>query len=351
MTQIRQDALSGHWVILSESRSARPMAVKAGQMERQSGWLCPFCEGNESTTPPEIEALRPASTAANAPGWRLRTVPNKFEALSSTTAPAAAQRGVFDGLGGFGHHEVVIESPQHRARIADFSTDKLADILLMYRSRLKAHYADERVKYVQVFRNEGYLAGASLEHPHSQILALPIVPPYIRGMLDRSVGEARGRKPCLTCALIEQETEEKERIVLDRDEFVAIAPYASRVPGEIAIFPREHAHRFEETGDPALGQLAEVLRRVIWAVMKNFDSPPFNLLLVTSPRGEAPAVDEKQLKKCFHWHFQLLPRTTRPAGLEWGTGLHLNPLPPEKAAFRLREALGAGRIPAGSIKR
>lgn len=351
MTQIRQDALSGHWVILSENRASRPIAVKAGHIENQSGWLCPFCEGNESTTPPEVEALRPAASQPNTPGWRLRTVPNKFGALSTETPVGELHRGVFDELAGFGHHEVVVESPQHRASIADFSVDKLTELLSAYRSRLKALYADEGVRYVQVFRNEGYLAGASLEHPHSQILALPLVPPFIRNMVDRSLSPPKGVKGCLTCALIEQETREKERVILDRDDFLAVAPYASRLPGEIAIFPRTHAHRFEQAPDAVLARLAEVLRRVIWTVMKHFDSPPFNLLLITSPRGDREAFTEKQLQKAFHWHFQLLPRTTRPAGLEWGTGLHLNTLPPETAARLLRETLGKGRIPAGSVKR
>ncbi len=351
MTTIRQDTLAGHWVIISEGRASRPIGVQAPQVEKQKGWLCPFCEGNESTTPEEVEALRPAGSEANTPGWNIRVVPNRFEALSPQSLAAESTRGVLQEMGGFGHHEVIIETPVHEADISDYADPKLSQVLKTYQSRIRAQYEDKRIAYVQLFRNEGYMAGASLEHPHSQVLGLPFVPPHTRTIIERSLDHTKKQGSCLACSLIDQELKEKERVILEEDDFVAVAPFASRVPGEIAIFPRTHGHRFEDAGGEEIHNLAVVLRKLVWALKKTFDSPPFNLLIITSPAADQGAIREKDLKRGLHWHLQLIPRTTRFAGLEWGTGVSLNPLPPESAARQMRQELSRSKIPDGAIKR
>lgn len=351
MTYIRQDTLAGHWVIISEGRASRPMGVQAPRMEKQKGWLCPFCEGNESTTPEEVEALRPENSAENTPGWDIRVVPNRFEALSPKAISTTSNRGVLEEMGGFGHHEVIVETPVHDAEISDYTDSKLTRVLRTYQSRIRAQFEDKRIAYVQLFRNEGYMAGASLEHPHAQVLALPFVPPHTRTIVERSLQHTQGKRGCLTCALIEQELKEDDRVILDEDGFRVLTPFASRVPGEIALFPRKHLHRFEDAPEKEIEGLARVLRKSIWALKKTFDTPPFNLLIITSPAAVKGEFSDRQLKDGFHWHVQLIPRTTRFAGLEWGTGVSLNPLPPESAARLLRQTLSKSRIPAGTIKR
>lgn len=351
MTHIRQDTLAGHWVIISESRAARPIGVQAPPMDKQKGWLCPFCEGNESTTPEEIEAVRSERSRPNAPGWSIRVVPNRYEALSAGTEAEGRTRGVLREIGGFGHHEVIVESPEHDAEIADYVDDKMIEVLTTWQSRIRAQYKDKRIAYAQVFRNEGYMAGASLEHPHSQLLSMPFVPPHPRAIVDRSLAYTKDKRGCLACALIEQEIAEKERVLLDEEGFLAISPFASREPGEVMIFPRRHAHRFEDAGSEEIARLSKVLRKSVWGLKKAFDSPAFNLLIISSPTAASGDYTEKQLKKSFHWHIQLFPRTTRFAGLEWGTGVSLNPMPPETAARQMREALEESSLPAGAIKR
>jgi UDPglucose--hexose-1-phosphate uridylyltransferase len=352
LTQLRQDPLAGHWVIVSEDRSSRPIRTKAPpRSEPRGGWLCPFCEGNESTTPPEVEAKRSARSEPNAPGWSIRTVPNKFAALRPDASGDPAKGDLLEAVPGFGIHEVIIESPQHQAQMNQFSRTKLADILAAYRSRIRSLYEDKRIRYVQIFRNEGYLAGASLEHPHTQVLGLPLVPDVIQAMVNRAAAHQESKRGCLTCAIIKRELAQKERVVFEGKRFVALAPFASRVPGEIALFPREHQHRFEESSDDALSELAAELLRCLHAMRQAFDNPPFNLILITAPRAEGKAFPEKQLARTFHWHFQFVPRTTRPAGLELGTGLNLNPVAPESSARRLREALRDRATWAGTVKR
>lgn len=351
MTHIRQDTLAGHWVIISESRASRPIGVQAPPREKQKGWLCPFCEGNESTTPEEIEAVRRKRSAPNTPGWNIRVVPNRYEALNPRTGTEGHTRGVLREIGGFGHHEVIIETPEHDAAIADFADEKMAQVLATYQSRIRAQYEDKRIAYVQVFRNEGYMAGASLEHPHSQVLALPFVPPHPRAIVDRSLAHTRETRHCLACDLTSQESEEKDRLLLDEDGFIALSPFASREPGEVMVFPKAHAHRFETAPEEEIARLARVLRKSIWMLKEAFDNPAFNLLIITSPVAVAGEFTEKQLMKAFHWHIQLFPRTTRFAGLEWGTGISLNPMPPETAARRMREIMSRSSVPAGAIKR
>lgn len=350
MTHIRQDTLAGHWVIISESRAARPIGVQAPPRETQKGWLCPFCEGNESTTPEEIEAVRGERSRPNAPGWSIRVVPNRYAALSSATGLDGQSRGVLHEIGGFGHHEVIVETPEHEAEMADYADGKMTEVLSIYQSRIRAQYEDKRIAYVQIFRNEGYMAGASLEHPHSQMLALPFVPPHPRSIVDRSLAHTKATRHCLACDLVGQEVEEKDRVLLDEDGFVAVSPFASREPGEVMIFPRTHAHRFEDAREEELGRLSRVLRKSIWMLKETFDSPAFNLLIITAPTAVSGEFTEKQLKKSFHWHIQLFPRTTRFAGLEWGTGISLNPMPPETAARQMRQVLSRSAVPAGAIK-
>lgn len=351
MTQLRQDPLAGHWVIISEDRASRPIRVRRSEIDPQSGWLCPFCEGNESTTPPELEARRPANSPPNTPGWSIRAVANKFPALRPEADPSAAASGLLECMEGYGAHELIIESPQHRAQIVDFSESKIADILRIYRSRLAALYRDERIGYVQIFRNEGYMAGASLEHPHSQILAMPFAPPHIRTLAERSRAHDEKKRGCLTCAVLKQELKDGGRVIFQEGDFVALAPYASRVPGEIAVFPIKHGHRFEEATDAQLGELAATLRRSFWAIKQTFDTPPFNFVLVTAPQAIPKELPEKQLARTLHWYFLILPRTARPDGIEWATGVNLNPLAPETAARQMRRALEERRLPAGSVKR
>jgi len=304
------------------------------------GGFCPFCEGNEGKTPPEITALRSHGAPPNSPGWQVRVVPNKFPALRIEGELERKGMGIYDRMNGIGAHEVIIETPKHDLHMADMSVDELRSVLRMYRTRLLDLMRDGRFKYILIFKNHGASAGASLAHPHTQIIATPVTPLTISRELISAKDHYHIKERCLFCDIIAQEVELGERIVYLSDTFVAYTPYASRFPFELFLSPRHHHSSFAEADEPLLHGLALALKEAFSRVKRCLNDPPFNFLIHTIPNTAASPKRTAYwdtIAADFHWHFEIIPRLTRIAGFEWGTGFYINPTAPEEAARYLRE--------------
>ena len=345
MPEYRQDPLTGRMVIVAEERAARPHQFDITDQPYRD--VCPFCEGNESLTPGETAAFRRTNTEPNAPGWRVRVVPNKYPAVVPGDVPPDLSHLSFmlDGgkTDGIGLHEVIIDTSRHVLSIAELTPSEVADMLAMYQLRLQMLRADTRWTYVQIFKNVGAAAGASLPHSHSQLVAMPFLPPSLSQMMCRAEEYARKHQHCFWCNHLQSEIRYGERIVEETEHFVVLCPFVSRFAGEIEIYPKHHESGFDELDTSVLGELAELFRRTIIRLEKAvfwMKSPlAYNVVLNTEPfRFFSQMGDTASASAFFHWHFSILPSLARAAGFEWGTGLHINPISPEQAAGRLRTA-------------
>jgi UDPglucose--hexose-1-phosphate uridylyltransferase len=338
MSILRKDPVSSGWVIIAEERGERPQDLKVSEEQKRDG-PCPFDEGNEAMTPREIVAYRKPGTAPNTPGWRVRTIPNKYAALHIEGELARQGEGIYDMMNGIGAHEVVIESPQHNNDMADYSQEKMAEILRMYRERATDLLRDVRFKYIQIFRNYGFAAGASLPHPHSQIIALPITPRWVKEELGCAQSYYELKERCLFCDIVNQELESKSRLVHADDAFISFEPFASKFPFETWIMPRRHQADFTRISDDEMNKLAVALPRTLHALKEVLSDPPYNFIVHSAPQLEPERPGVETLADDYHWHIEIYPRISKMAGFEWGTGFYINTVVPEKAAEYLRQAL------------
>ncbi|MHB8730368.1 MAG: galactose-1-phosphate uridylyltransferase [bacterium] len=335
MPELRKDPITRRWVIIANERAARPSDfAKGGEPEAAPSANCPFCEGRESTTPPEIAAIRRPGTAPDSPGWQVRVVPNKYAALRIEGSTDVTWEGMYEGMGGVGAHEVIIETPEHAAHPGVMVPDHLASVLWMYRERYRDLDRDPRFKYLLLFRNHGRQAGASLAHPHSQLIALPIVPKRAEEELEGAQAYFAREGRCVFCDILRQEAGEDgangRRLVWKNDEFIAFAPYASWCPFELWILPRRHVASFGALEDRQLRPLAETLQGVLGRLYACLNNPPYNYIIHTAPY-------DAKVDHFYHWHIEVLPRLSQVAGFEWGSGFYINTVPPEDAARYLRE--------------
>jgi len=339
MPELRFDPLEHRWVIIATERAARPSDL-ADPTKYNKVKVCPFCEGQESQTPPEVWAIRDPHTSPNSPGWKVRVVPNKFPVLKIEAEGKRFGVGYYDLIEGTGAHEVIIETPQHDVGLADLPPEHVKWVLLACRERLKDLYKDPRFRYALIFKNHGKRAGASLAHAHSQLIATPIVPRNVVIKLDAARNHYESKERCLVCDLIKQETDTGSRIILSENGFVAFSPYASRFPFEIFIAPLEHNSTFVDITDNDLDRFSHFLKNILSRLKKVLNDPPYNYVLNTSPNTEAkPKFSDKwvTIKYDYHWHIEVIPRLVRIAGFEWGSGFYINPSTPEIAAKYLRE--------------
>jgi UDPglucose--hexose-1-phosphate uridylyltransferase len=330
MSELRKDPVVGRWVIIAADRGRRPSDF-GPEPARPRLASCVFCGGHEDKTPPEILAGRRTGGAPNTPGWSYRVVPNKFPALRIEGELEPTGEGPFDRMNGIGAHEVVIESPDHQASLATMSVDAVADVLLAFRERLLDLKKDARFEYVLVFKNHGEAAGASLEHPHSQLIATPIIPIMVSEELAGSAKYFEIKERCVWCDVLHEERRTRRRLVEEVEGFVALTPFAPRFPFETWIMPARHRSAFEESGVDDLRGLAVLLGQFLRRMNAILNDPPFNFMLHSAPLHEA-ALEH------FHWHLEIIPKLTKVAGFEWGSGFFINPVAPEDAATALREA-------------
>lgn len=328
MTELRKDPVVGRWVIISTERAKRPHEFPPEPASRREG-VCPLCPGSERMTPPEILAYREGGQP-NDPNWTLRVVPNKFPALRIEGELGKAADGIYDRMHGIGAHEVVIESERHDVDLFDLPEKRFEDVLWAYRDRLLDLKKDHRFKSVLIFKNHGAAAGASLTHSHSQLIALPVIPKRVMEEMNGCREYYRFRDRCLFCDIIVQEMDQKVRIVEETGEFLAFSPYAPRFPFETWIVPKRHQCAYEMIEGDQAKALAAVFRRTLRRLNLALENPPFNFIVHSAPFLERAG-------DFFHWHIEIMPKLTKVAGFEWGSGFYINPTPPEESAKYLRE--------------
>jgi UDPglucose--hexose-1-phosphate uridylyltransferase len=336
MSEIRQDQATKRWVIVATDRAKRPRDLVGQQprLEPQPEYSpkCPFCPGNESMTPPEL--CRIGEGAPGAPGWTVRVVPNRFAALSPEGKLSIQAPHWFTNVTGVGAHEVIIESPLHNASPATMRADQVTDVLVAASNRFRHLRLDRRLNNIAFFRNNGVAAGSSLTHPHTQIIATPIVPTVLRFEIEEARRHYDDRMHCVYCETIEKEREAGVRVVLETDAFLVFEPYASRWPFETWIVPKHHSSTLPPGGPERVRPLGEVLHATLVALYRGLDDPAYNLVL-----HEAPLRDS--CEDYWHWHIEIMPRLSTAAGFELGTGIWINTMLPEEAAAHLRSFLPA----------
>ncbi len=338
MSTLRKDPVSSGWVIMAEDRASRPFTFEITKHE-QIDSFCPFCEGNEDSTPPEIIAFRNQGTEPNKPGWSVRTIPNKFAALRIEGDLERKGDGMYDMMHGIGAHEIIIETPDHKGHFSQYSNDKIFDIIKMCRNRANDLINDKRFKYIQIFRNYGISAGASLPHPHTQLIALPITPRWVKEELKCALEHYQLKERCLFCDIIDQEINDRSRVVMENNDFLSFTPFASKFPFETWIIPKRHQSNFRMILDEEILSLAEVLKQTFIAVKRALSDPPYNLIIHSAPQFSDRKIQTSSINDDYHWHIEIFPRVSKIAGFEWGTGFYINPVLPEKAAEYLREVL------------
>lgn len=331
MPELRRDPVVGRWVIISTERAGRPHDFIVTCVSRNPAvGLCPFCPGQERFTPPEILAYRPQPGAPNSPGWTVRVVPNKFPALQVEGDMGREGIGLYDRMNGIGAHEVIIETAEHKSVLADLPVKQIEDVLWAYRDRIVDLKRDVRLRYILVFKNHGAAAGATQEHTHSQLIALPIIPTSVTEEIEGCRAHFTQKERCIYCDMIRQELADRVRVVTENPEFVSIAPFAARFPFEMWILPKRHAAYFEESQKTQFEFLARMLSECLRRMDRALSNPAYNYVLHTSPLHERTG-------EFYHWHLELIPKLTQVAGFEWGTGFYINPVTPEESAKFLRE--------------
>ncbi len=331
MPELRKDPVTGRWVIISTDRAKRPSDFVRESVQIKGKGFCPFCYGNELKTPPEILVYGRNGGGPNTPDWTVRVVPNKFPALGIEGGLNREGEGLYDRMNGIGAHEVIIETPDHHRTLATLPERAIEEALWAYRDRVLDLKNDKRFRYALIFKNHGDAAGASLEHPHSQLIALPIVPKRVREELEGATRYYQEKERCIFCDIIHQEKDSEVRVISENDLFISLAPYAPRFPFEFWLLPKQHGSAFENNQSSVYASLARMLKDNLTRLDLVLDHPAYNFMLHTSPIGE-------ESNEHYHWHFEIIPKLTKVAGFEWGTGFYICPTPPEESARFLREA-------------
>ena len=329
MSQLRRDPITGRWIIVNYEKSMKPEDFEFEKIKKnQNTKNCPFCPGNEKMTPPEIVAHREMGKP-NSPGWSIRVIPNKYPALEDKGELDKMGLGIYDKMNGVGAHEVIIDIPEHMHDIADISDRQAEEVVWSYHGRSTDLRKDPRFKYILIFRNYGRSAGASLEHPHSQLIALPIVPKRVNEELQFSMEYFNYKDRCVFCDIVSQELGDKERIVEENKFFISFCPFVSRFPYETWILPKSHESHFVELRKEEVRPLGTILRNTMARLKKLLNDPPYNYIIHTSPINGHE-------KEFYHWHIEIMPKLVNVAGFEWGSGFYVNPVPPEIAARNLK---------------
>ena len=311
--EIRRDPVTQSWVV-------------SGQRERseEADTPCPF----------DVPAIESAKTIVSWPAegpWQVRVVPHPEPLYRVENDPSRAADGIYDKMGPLGAHEVVVETPQHDKRFSQLSDAEIERVLYVWGARIADLKKDARFKYVTVFKNQGAEAGQEWTHAHSQVTATIFVPRRIKYELVSAHEWYKDKERCVFCDIVRQESQAGARLVMETDRFIVIEPYAARFPFETWIIPKRHDSHFEDAGAPDLQNLAWVLRSTLRKLDKTLEKPAYNFLVHTAPVQESPMPH-------YHWHIEIMPRLTKVAGFEWGSGFYINPTPPEESAQFLREA-------------
>jgi UDPglucose--hexose-1-phosphate uridylyltransferase len=326
MSELRQNFMTKEWVVIATERAKRPDQLAVHRPARPAVSYspnCPFCPGHESQTPPELLRLPEGN------GWKARVVPNKFAALSPESKPDRTIRRSLRSMAGFGVHDVIIETPDHSLAMACMPDAHVADILRLYKTRYDELSLDPRIAQVTIFKNHGADAGTSLEHSHSQLVATPVISHQVRQRFQEALRHYDDYGCCIFCQMIDDELQEQTRIVLASEHFVALELFASPSPFFTHIYPRRHMASFGDISTKEISDLGRVLRTLLGKLYHGLENPDFNFTIRTAP-AECVGV------RYFHWYMSIIPRLTRVAGFELGSGMFINTVIPEDAAEFLR---------------
>src|SRR5271166_6695793 len=329
MPELRQNFFTKEWVIIATERAKRPeeLAIhRVAQTVPAFVESCPFCPGNEDRTPHETLRLPKNSHEP----WAVRVIPNKFAALDSSAQPTRNLQHLRRRVEGFGFHEIIIDSPDHSCCMARMPDAQVAKILGVYKERYNALSADQRIQHVTIFKNHGTDAGASMAHPHSQLIATPVIPSQVRHRLYEALRHYDDAGECMFCHMVEREVEDQTRIVLKSEFFVAMEVFASPTPFATHIFPLRHMASFGEITAAEISDLARVLRTLLAKIYVGLENPDLNFTVRSGPSDYVGA-------RHFHWYVSVIPRLTRVAGFELGSGMFINTVLPEAAAEFLRK--------------
>jgi len=331
MPQLRKDPILSRWVIISTEREQRPSSFQAEPPVFQPAHLCPFCPGNESRTPPEIIAYREEGSSADQPGWHTRVIPNRVPVLMVEGHLERRGWGMYDMITGVGAHEIILETPKHDIDVADLPPVQIERLLWAYRDRSLDLSRDPRFRYILIFRNRGASAGGIISHPHSQLIATPIVPKRVEEEIAGCKLYYEYKERCIFCDIIRQEVVERKRVVAENRGFLSFEPFASRFPFETWVIPKFHAASFPMVDVEQITDMAYCLKETLMRLKQVLGERPYNYVIHTSPlqfRDEG----------VYHWHIEILPKLARIAGFEWGSGFYINSTLPEDAAEFLRGA-------------
>lgn len=328
MPELRQNIATREWVIIATERAKRPedFAKRDKTKKEVPDFVanCPFCPGNEKQTPPETFSIKDGSS------WKVRAIPNKFSALSSEGDFAHKEDGIMRWMNGIGFHEVVIETPKHNLTTALLEDGHVTSIINAYKNRYLALTGNKFMEAVVIFKNHGAGAGTSLEHPHSQIVATPIVPTHIRSRIGEAMRYYDDHRKCVFCAMAAEEIKKGERIVIENQNFVSFVPYAALSPFHIWIMPKRHVSSFPDITEAETRNLAVMLKTILKKIYSGLDDPDYNYIIRSLP-------GQSRTNEFFHWYMSIVPRVTKVAGFELGAGMFINVALPEKSAAFLRE--------------
>lgn len=330
--ELRKNVVTREWVIIAKGRGKRPSDFTGGGAEDEPlpehDPDCPFCPGNEHMTPPEVFAIRGGD--GGRPGWSVRTVPNLYAALRTDIPNRVHELGIYAARDGFGAHEVIIESPEHNRDLWEMDSAQVEAVVESYRQRFLAYEAGETLRHVLIFRNHGRQAGTSLAHPHSQLIAAPVMPHQLQLELRGAADYLEYLGRCAFCALIQEESRGDERTVLQSEHFLVVTAFAGRYPFETWVLPKRHAIRFADMSEAEATDFARVLKETLARLALCLNRPSYNYAIHTAPAAEHDV-------RAYHWHLEIFPRITTQGGFELGSDIYINVVAPEDAARYLRE--------------
>lgn len=339
MSRLRKDPIVGRWIIISSEPLKKPEDYSFVEPDDDvTPQECPLCGGNEAKTPPEITAFRPQGSLPNTSGWWVRVIPSKFPALHIEGSLDREGSGIYDWMNGIGAHEIIVESQQHGVRLEDLDENQVEKVLWAYRDRIMDLERDQRLRYILIFKNQGWNAGSSLNHPHSQIMATPIIPKFVKEKLDGAKSYYDYKERCIFCDMLRQELSSPERIIEESRHFIVMAPFAPRFPFEVWVYPKRHFCAYSDITKEEIMDFSRTLRATLLRLGRVLNNPPYNYMLYTAPNRLPRRGHWHTLSEDFHWHLEIIPRVTRIAGFEWGSGFYINHTAPEDAARYLRDA-------------
>jgi UDPglucose--hexose-1-phosphate uridylyltransferase len=325
MPELRLNLITREWVIIAREKGKKPEDFISPNHKHLPEFLstCPFCPGNESKTPDEIYRVK------NEKGWLIRVVPNKFSVLSKDGEKARINTELKKSVNGVGIHELIIETPFHNQTIANMPAEHLKEVIYIHKERFIEAYKDRRVENVIIFKNNGVNAGTPIEHSITHVTGIPITPRRVRNRVENSMKFFDDTGECLICKTIIEELNEKTRILFDTEHFISIIPYAALSPFHIWIFPKRHSGSFADIHSDEIWDLALNLKLTMGALFYGLEKPDYNYVL----RSGSPSHASSEF---IHWYISIVPRVATVSGFELGTGIYINPIPPEVAAEFLR---------------